>query len=349
MIDPDPQADPPPQEEGSSQVLPATVGLVLWRHAPRGREVCALRLGERLVLPKGVLQEGEDESSAATRLAAQLCDSRLEAPAPLAPPPGEAGRVSWWLSRWAGPVSEALEPRHASITWIACDQARIELTRLGERRLIDSLAPSLWLRLRKVLTRSARARERVVSWWLADQRRRVTTWPARERDRAGILLQRIVEARRLNDAVGESAAREELAALELALHGEEAAAIRERIEREARLEREREGRAERRRSLLGIALGLAAAGFLRPEEGAVYGAYLWVALAGAIGALSSAFFRPWAAALWMRMLAGALAALAAHSLLAGAGLLRPTPGGWFWIAFAAGFAERLALQGREIP
>lgn len=222
------------------EVLPMTVGLLMWRPAPLGREVCALRIGGRSVLPKGLLRAQEDEPSAALRLARQLCAAQTGDLEPLAPPPGEQAAVSWWSVRWEAPLEEA-GPRRVPIAWLRFSRAQVELARRGERELIVAQTPTRWQRALEWFAREATARQRRDAWRLDDLREELEALPDRSagpdrpswRTLALARLARAREALHLGDRAAHAAALAE--ARTLSLFGrsgaERAAAHRALLER----------------------------------------------------------------------------------------------------------------------
>lgn len=334
--------------DSDPRFLPPTLGLLLWRHHPAGREVCTLRVEDRLVLPKGVLQAQEDEPEAVTRLARELCDAKVEDLARVESSDGPA--VSWWRARWAGPCSDELEGRRTHLGWLDERDAAVQLSRLPERELARRIPLGAWGQLREVIARPRRAQAQRAAWRLADDLQRLEALPEEARLRARALLQRATDAEALGDRSGARTAREDLLALEVAARPAAADALRAAARAASDRAEEEVHRGDRAQLAAFLAAALVAVlllghpGWWAAEGPAPADQHVAIALLGLIGGAVSAMTRPSRFPCLGRPVLGSLAATLAQALLSGTTLASFSPAGWLLVAYAAGFAERLVTR-----
>lgn len=321
-----------------TEALPSSVGLVLWRHTPGGREVCTLDLEGRAVLPKGIVLEGENELEAARRLACNLCDASTEDEIHVIAPTCDIGRVSWWQMRWAGPSRVEPAQRNAELYWFDTAEATIYLARLGERELLRGHPLPIWRRALHQLRRPQRARAQRANWRQIDERARIRELPEENgaRLRGEVLMQRVVDAAALSDHGAAREVRAELHRLELQARPEQATALARAAE--VRQAAAQELQLHRDRVALGLVLAaaLAAVAVLGPHEDQ----WLMLTLFGLIGGACSALRAYSALPALLRPVLGSVAANLVHAFLSGSTLVQFSPAGWLLTAFAAGFAER---------
>ncbi len=328
-----------------TEALPSSVGLILWRHTPTGREVCTLEVEGRSVLPKGIVLEGESELEAVHRLAADLCDAMAEDEVPVPAPSGDAGLVSWWQLRWAGPCKPDLMERSHPLFWLDTEQAQIYLTRLGERELLVEHPRPMWRRALNRLRRPRLARAQRASWRLDDELCRVNELPEEDgaRLRGETLLQRVVDAETLGDHRTAREMRAELHRLELQARPEQATALARAAEARQAAAQELQVHQNRVALALVLAAALAAVGLVGPDEDL----WLMLTLFGLIGGACSALRAHSDLPVLLRPLLGAAAANLAHALLLGSTLVELSRPGSLLCAFAAGFAERWVSRPRQ--
>ena len=328
-----------------TEALPSSVGLVLWRHTPGGREVCTLDLEGRVVLPKGIVLEGETELEAAQRLARELCDASTEEELHLFPPASDGGKVSWWQMRWAGPSRLEQFHRTAELDWLDTGEAAIYLARVGERELLRDHPLPLWRLALNRLGRPQRARAQRATWRMTDDRARIRELPEEDgaQLRGETLLQRVVDAEILGDHRTAREVRAELHRLELKARPEQATALARAAE--ARQAAARELQLYRDRVALGLVLAaaLAAVGLFGPDEDL----WLMLTLFGVIGGACSALRAHSALPVLLRPLLGGIAADLAYALLMGSTHVELSRPASFLCAFAAGFAERWVSRPRQ--
>lgn len=328
-----------------TEALPSSVGLVLWRHTPGGREVCTLDLEGRAVLPKGIVLEGETELEAAQRLASELCDASTEDELHLIAPAPDTGRISWWQMRWAGPSREEQLHRTAKLDWLDTEEAAILLSRLAERELLAGHPRPVWRQVLDHLRRPQRARAQRETWRLTDDHARIRELPEEggAQLRAETLLQRVVDAETLGDHRTAREVRAELHRLELQARPEKATALAQAAE--VRQAATLELRLHRDRVALGLVLAaaLAAVVLVGPQEDL----WLLLTLFGLIGGACSALRAHSDLPVLLRPLLGAAAGNLAHALLLGSTLVELSRPGSLLCAFAAGFAERWVSRPRQ--
>ncbi len=207
-----------------SDAPPTCVGILLWRRTPRGRKVFCLERDRQLILPKGLVDDGEEEGQGARRLARAFAGARVGAGRPREVPPGDEGAVSWWELRWRGAAEEQSPLEGSRPLWLPLEEAQRRLAHRAERELVHGMTPTLLSRWRDAWDRPRAARARRTEWLLEDLRRRIESRaqgdatgdaPSGWRERALLLLDRAGEAYGAGDGPGWRTALHEAQRLDL--------------------------------------------------------------------------------------------------------------------------------------
>ena len=168
--------------------VPDCVGVLVWRAVPGLRELAALEVGERTILPKGVIEPGEEPQAAAERVALAFSSGRTDeaqhlgtvVPASASNGSGsgdpERDSVDWWKLRWTGADGHPPESHGVRLVWLTFEEAALRLSHRSERELVSARAP-FWQRALEFALRGRAARARSQRAELDDLRRRMAARP----------------------------------------------------------------------------------------------------------------------------------------------------------------------------